>query len=96
MQFVKNWAFHKARFALPIAVAAAVAGLTGVAAPSGADTFKAAMLLPGSINDQSWNDAGYSGLTALKGYASTSSIPRTCPIRTTRRRWPTMPRMASM
>ena len=27
---------------------------------------KVAMLLPGSINDQSWNAAGYAGLTKLK------------------------------
>jgi simple sugar transport system substrate-binding protein/basic membrane protein A len=34
-------------------------------APS-ADSGKVAMLLPGSINDQSWNAAGYGGLARLK------------------------------
>jgi basic membrane protein A and related proteins len=31
-----------------------------------ADPLKAAMLLPGSINDQSWNAAGYAGLLKIK------------------------------
>src|SRR5580692_4037007 len=31
-----------------------------------ADTRKVAMLLPGSINDQSWNEVGYKGLLKLK------------------------------
>src|ERR1700677_663128 len=30
------------------------------------DTRKVAMLLPGSINDQSWNEVGYKGLMKLK------------------------------
>ena len=45
------------------------AAALGVAAPpvaSAADAPKAAMLLPGSINDQSWNAAGYSGLSKIK------------------------------
>lgn len=52
----------------PLMIAAAAAG--GIALASGAaaaaDAPKAAMLLPGSINDQSWNAIGYSGLTAIK------------------------------
>jgi basic membrane lipoprotein Med (substrate-binding protein (PBP1-ABC) superfamily) len=36
--------------------------LGGADAQSG----KVAMLLPGSINDQSWNAAGYAGLVKLK------------------------------
>jgi len=46
-----------------VLVVAAVAGALGIA---GADASKAAMLLPGSINDQSWNAAGYAGLQKLK------------------------------
>ena len=34
--------------------------------PAGAATDKAAMLFPGSINDQSWNASGYAGLTRIK------------------------------
>lgn len=52
-------------------VAVAAAGLTLSVAPlasvAHADPVgKAAMLLPGSINDQSWNATGYSGLMKLK------------------------------
>jgi simple sugar transport system substrate-binding protein/basic membrane protein A len=42
---------------------------TGVAlatTPAAADQGKVAMLLPGSINDQSWNAVGYQGLVKLK------------------------------
>lgn len=45
-------------------VAAAACGIGGAA--SAAEAPKAAMLLPGSINDQSWNAIGYSGLMAIK------------------------------
>jgi simple sugar transport system substrate-binding protein/basic membrane protein A len=45
------------------AVLIALAGALGIA---GAQANKAAMLLPGSINDQSWNAAGYAGLQKLK------------------------------
>ena len=52
------------RFALsPILVVLACALIAGSAA---SDSAKVAMLLPGSINDQSWNAAGYSGLARLK------------------------------
>ena len=50
-----------ARSLILVAAAACPAG-TAVAA----DAPKAAMLLPGSINDQSWNAVGYSGLMAIK------------------------------
>ena len=45
-----------------------IAGLTlGLGAASGlSQGGKVAMLLPGSINDQSWNAAGYAGLVKLK------------------------------
>lgn len=46
--------------------AVALAALLGVAAPTQAADLKAAMLLPGSINDQSWNAQGYAGLMKLK------------------------------
>jgi simple sugar transport system substrate-binding protein/basic membrane protein A len=39
--------------------------VAGLASPA-ADTRKVAMLLPGSINDQSWNAVGYKGLMRLK------------------------------
>ena len=41
----------------------AVGGPTAIEA---AEPMKAAMLLPGSINDQSWNAAGYSGMSKMK------------------------------
>lgn len=34
--------------------------------PASAQDWKAAMLLPGSINDQSWNSVGYRGLMKVK------------------------------
>eukprot|EP01037_Dinobryon_pediforme_P010662 gene10662-10734_t len=45
------------------------------AAPLRAEDYKAAILLPGSINDQSWNDLGYSILLSLKphGFATAYS-----------------------
>ena len=47
---------------------ALVVGLAAAAlvALGGAESGKVAMLLPGSINDQSWNAAGYAGLQKLK------------------------------
>ena len=48
-----------AAFLLALALVASI-GL--VAAQGG----KVAMLLPGSINDQSWNASGYAGLLKLK------------------------------
>jgi simple sugar transport system substrate-binding protein/basic membrane protein A len=42
------------------------------AAPAAAEE-KAAMLLPGSINDQSWNDLGYSILLSLKPHGFTTA-----------------------
>ncbi|MDB5397946.1 MAG: family transporter substrate-binding protein [Rhodospirillales bacterium] len=50
-----SWAF----------VALAVA-ITLAASSSSAADYKAALLLPGSINDQSWNADGYAGLTKIK------------------------------
>lgn len=46
--------------------AAGLASLLAVAAGGPAQAQKAAMLLPGSINDQSWNAQGHNGLTKLK------------------------------
>ncbi|PYO55697.1 MAG: BMP family ABC transporter substrate-binding protein [Candidatus Rokuibacteriota bacterium] len=46
-----------------LVVGLAVAALV---ASGGAESGKVAMLLPGSINDQSWNAAGYAGLQKLK------------------------------
>ncbi|MCW6511254.1 BMP family protein [Lichenifustis flavocetrariae] len=43
------------------------------AAPPAAAEEKAAMLLPGSINDQSWNALGYSILLALKPHGFTTA-----------------------
>src|SRR3954465_1121616 len=51
------------RAALALCAASIVAGL----APGLADAAeKAAMLLPGSVNDQSWNAVGFAGLSKLK------------------------------
>jgi basic membrane protein A and related proteins len=43
-----------------------VAAVAGTSGPTTAQGGKVAMLLPGSINDQSWNAAGYGGLLRLK------------------------------
>ena len=61
-------------------VAAAACALAAAGGPSSAaDAAKAAMLLPGSINDQSWNAIGFSGLTAIKALgfdtAYTENVP---------------------
>jgi simple sugar transport system substrate-binding protein/basic membrane protein A len=53
---------RKIAFTLLAAVVAVVTLSTGGDAQGG----KVAMLLPGSINDQSWNAAGYAGLQKLK------------------------------
>jgi simple sugar transport system substrate-binding protein/basic membrane protein A len=52
----------------PKAVAALLVAASLLAAPAmaRADDLKAAMLLPGSANDQSWNALGYSGLMKIK------------------------------
>ncbi len=50
--------------ALSLVIFAAAASGCGTA--SAGEPLKAAMLLPGSINDQSWNAIGYSGLVAIK------------------------------
>ena len=52
--------------ALTIFVAAGCGIAVGAGRASAAEEPKAAMLLPGSINDQSWNAIGYSGLMAIK------------------------------
>jgi len=52
--------------ATAIVAAALSFGLCAGARPVLADPMKAAMLLPGSINDQSWNAAGYAGLLKTK------------------------------
>ena len=51
---------------LAFATLAVIIGL-GLAAPAArSQAGKVAMLLPGSVNDQSWNAAGYAGLVKLK------------------------------
>ena len=52
------------RHALTLVAASLVLGLAVTSASSQAG--KVAMLLPGSVNDQSWNAAGYAGLVKLK------------------------------
>ena len=49
----------------PAIAAAFLAALPALAAPAAADE-KAAILLPGSINDQSWNALGYAILKSLE------------------------------
>lgn len=48
---------------LVVALAVAVGGWSALGS---AQTAKVALLLPGSINDQSWNASGYAGLIKLK------------------------------
>src|SRR5438046_9577787 len=50
----------------PVALVVAVLALTLGAGGATSQAGKVAMLLPGSINDQSWNAAGYGGLQKLK------------------------------
>lgn len=45
---------------------ACLGAVLALSAPLKADELKAAMLLPGSINDQSWNADGYKGLMKIK------------------------------
>jgi basic membrane protein A len=45
---------------------AAIVAVVTLSVGGGAQSGKVAMLLPGSINDQSWNAAGYAGLQKLK------------------------------
>ena len=59
---------------LPLAMLAAVPG-PAVAA----DAPKAAMLLPGSYNDQSWNAAGYSGLMKIKSIGFDTAVSENVP-----------------
>src|SRR5436305_657406 len=47
-------------------IAVSTALLTGSLGAAGAQELKAAMILPVSINDQSWNADGYSGLMKIK------------------------------
>ncbi|MBM3221866.1 MAG: BMP family ABC transporter substrate-binding protein [Candidatus Rokubacteria bacterium] len=51
---------------LAVALLAAVVAVATPSAGGSAQSGKVAMLLPGSINDQSWNAAGYAGLQKLK------------------------------
>lgn len=57
------------------------AAALGAMAPTAiaADAPKAAMLLPGSINDQSWNAAGYSGCRRSSPSASTQAYSENVP-----------------
>jgi simple sugar transport system substrate-binding protein/basic membrane protein A len=55
------------RTLIAAAMAGAAAPLGGRAARAQAAPMKVAMLLPGSINDQSWNAQGHAGLLALRG-----------------------------
>src|SRR5690349_21244953 len=60
-------AFAFSRFSRRVALAAAavtVAGGLMLGAAAAAE--RAAMLLPGSVNDQSWNAVGFAGLSKLK------------------------------
>ena len=67
--------------ALPLRAVIAACGMFATvlsASPAGAQT-RVAMLLPGSINDQSWNATGYAGLMKMKelGYdvAYSENVP---------------------
>ena len=44
-----------------------------------AEDMKAAMLLPGSFNDQSWNAMGYSGLKGIEGLGFTIAVSENVP-----------------
>ena len=55
-----------------LAAAALISGTAAIATPAFADE-KAAILLPGSINDQSWNALGYSIVESLKPHGFTTA-----------------------
>src|SRR3954454_7626478 len=57
----------KRRHLTVISFAVALVALLGLAAGSSmaADPLKVAVVLPGAINDQSWNSLGYQGLQAI-------------------------------
>ena len=52
------------RFLLSVAALATATAM--LAGPVLADPFKAAIVMPGNITDQSWNQAGYEGLMNAK------------------------------
>ena len=52
------------RFLLSFAALTVAAAM--LAGPALADSFKAAIVMPGNITDQSWNQAGYEGLMNAK------------------------------
>jgi simple sugar transport system substrate-binding protein/basic membrane protein A len=63
-----------------LAVCAATASLfVAVGEAPAADKLKAAMLLPGSYNDQSWNAAGYSGLMKIKAIGFDTAVSENVP-----------------
>src|SRR2546428_10551053 len=63
----------------PVALIVAVLALTLGAGGATSQAGKVAVLLPGSINDQSWDAAGYFGLATLKErggeIASSANVP---------------------
>jgi basic membrane protein A len=73
--------FNRPRSFRTSALAAAAAALVTFAAGASAQTapLKAAMLLPGSINDQSWNAVGYSGLMKIKELGFDTSYTENVP-----------------
>lgn len=51
------------RRALLACTALGVAGLAAPGEPAAQETFRAAIVMPGNITDQSWNQTGYEGIT---------------------------------
>lgn len=67
------------RFLPFLAALAVTAGGVAPSAADAADAPKAAMLLPGSFNDQSWNAAGYSGLMKIKSIGFDTAVSENVP-----------------
>ncbi len=59
--------------------AVCTAALIAGSAPASAASTKAAMLLPGSYNDQSWNALGYSGLQKMKELGFDTAVSENVP-----------------
>ena len=67
---------------LPTLLLLAAIAVPGIAQPGvakAADPMKAAMLLPGSANDQSWNALGYSGLMKIKAEGFSTAVSENVP-----------------
>jgi simple sugar transport system substrate-binding protein/basic membrane protein A len=64
---------------LTLALLATSVCVSAAGMPALADTGKVAMLLPGSINDQSWNASGYAAIAKLKAAGTETAFSENVP-----------------